>query len=332
MIIANDASGMNMLSRKNTYENDLIILDGMWGTGKSLISPIINGFEGVEQFRIDGLIEYIAVLNSMKEISTNTASVILQQHLDAITFSSACSREINLRYFDDSSHLKNFQWKRYLYNLFTKDKGQFNTQIIANNPASFLMTHNLKSTFQLFHHAFRSRLKFIEIKRHPVYCLRYWSEYLPRIGLDPKEQTLTINNKNPVPWFIFNEDEYLKANNMEKAIISYKALNNLNMQDKDAQQKILSIPVESFIKSTDRWMERLATFLARELRFDARRNVQLPRLFLEGFNGPAKSLQEEKEYFQSCLDYIKGNSSKKIFFEFMDEVNRYEKNLDESLI
>ena len=327
--MGNETPKIKMLSRVNTYNNDLIILDGMWGTGKSLISPIINGFQGVAQFRIDGFTEFIAILNSMGEISENTASVILQQRVDAITFSSACSREINLRYYDDSSHLKNFQWKRYLHNLFTKDKGQFDAGIIANNPASFLMTHNLRPTFQLFHHAFGSRLKFIEIKRHPVYCLKYWSEYLPRIGVDAKEQTLTINNINPIPWFITDEDEYLKASNIEKAIISYKALSDLNNQDKNIAQNILSIPLESFIKDTDRWVQQLKIFLARELKFDARKNVQLPRLFLEGFNGPAKSAQEEKEYYESCLSYIRDNSSEEKFLEFMDDVNRYEKNLDE---
>ena len=118
---------------------------------------------------------------------------------------------------------------------------------------------------------------------------------------------------------------------MEKAIISYKALSDLNNQDKNIAQNILSIPLESFIKDTDRWVQQLTIFLARELKFDARKNVQLPRLFLEGFNGPAKSAQEEKEYFESCLSYIRDNSSEEKFLEFMDEVNRYEKNLKETL-
>ena len=60
---------------------------------------------------------------------------------------------------------------------------------------------------------------------------------------------------------------------------------------KNIAQNILSIPLESFIKDTDRWVQQLTIFLARELKFDARKNVQLPRLFLEGFNGTAKSAQ-----------------------------------------
>ena len=314
-----------MLNRINTYKNELIIVDGMWGVGKSLLAPLINGFKGVEQYRTgDGLIEFISILSHLEEISQDAASTILKQHVDAMTFQSTVSREINFRLFDDSSHFKNHQWKRYLSNLFVKDHGQFNNLIIKKNPACFLMTHNLKPKFNLFHHSFGSRLKFIHISRNPVYCLKYWSEYLPRVGVDPKEQTITVGNKKSVPWFIGDEDEYVEATNIEKAIIMYRNLDALNNKNHQADQFIMNIPLEDLIKNTDKWMLQISTFLKRELEFDARKKMKLPRAFLEGFNGPAKSLLEEKEYFKSCLNYIQINSSKEKFIEFMSHVERYE--------
>ena len=41
------------LAKKNTLKNDVIFIDGLWGTGKSIIAPIVGAMDGVEKQKIE---------------------------------------------------------------------------------------------------------------------------------------------------------------------------------------------------------------------------------------------------------------------------------------
>ncbi len=40
------------LEKTNSFCNDVVFIDGLWGTGKSLLSPIISGMDRVEKVKI----------------------------------------------------------------------------------------------------------------------------------------------------------------------------------------------------------------------------------------------------------------------------------------
>ena len=46
---------------------NIVFIDGMWGTGKSMLGPIIGSFKGVEKQKIDYNFEYLCILNYFKK-------------------------------------------------------------------------------------------------------------------------------------------------------------------------------------------------------------------------------------------------------------------------
>ena len=49
------------LEKKLNLKNDIIFIDGLWGTGKSILGPIIGGMQKVEKFKLEHIYEYISV-------------------------------------------------------------------------------------------------------------------------------------------------------------------------------------------------------------------------------------------------------------------------------
>ena len=56
------------LSKKNPFKNDVVFIDGLWGTGKSLIAPIVCAMDGVEKQKFEYIYEYVCVRVQLKKI------------------------------------------------------------------------------------------------------------------------------------------------------------------------------------------------------------------------------------------------------------------------
>src|SRR5438046_6974013 len=41
------------LAKFNPFTNDVIFIDGLWGSGKSVLAPIMSGMRGVEKQKLD---------------------------------------------------------------------------------------------------------------------------------------------------------------------------------------------------------------------------------------------------------------------------------------
>jgi hypothetical protein len=61
------------LNKLKTFKNDIIIVDGLWGTGKSILAPIISGMEGVEKIKAESLYEYMSWLHYLGKIEKDGA-------------------------------------------------------------------------------------------------------------------------------------------------------------------------------------------------------------------------------------------------------------------
>ncbi len=308
----------NMIKRKQSYENQIIFIDGMWSSAKSLLGPLISGFDNVEKWKIDPIFEYICVMHFLDEISLENSSELSRLLGDKASFESFISREVNLRWHEETSIFKNPNAIRYIQNLFKKDDGSFNDQLIRKKPSLNIMTHNILQISYPLINAFQERLKLIVVEKHPVYFMDYWEKYLSRIGNDPKELTLTYGLNGEVPWFIKDELEYLEAKPLDRAIISLRDLVDLkkeiistNLLD---DTNLLIIPFESFVTESDKWIKRISNFLQKEFKIDFSKKLKIPRKHLEDAQSySASSLKEEKNHFVNLYKKIEAKSSSDYF-------------------
>jgi len=132
-----------MFIRKNKLCKQVVFIDGMWGTGKSILSPVVGSFNRVEKQMLNHNFEYISALENYGKIQNSEAKSLIQLMSDVSIFNSMISREVNLRPFDDSGLLNNSNAFKYLKRLFKVGDSTTVDEIINDKPILHIMSHNI---------------------------------------------------------------------------------------------------------------------------------------------------------------------------------------------
>ncbi len=250
------------------FRNDVIVLDGLWGSGKSLLSPLISGMDRVEKIKVNYNYEYICQLNHLGKIETDAAVVLLQISAAVDQYNNLIGRDTNIRWTDDSGIANHPHAFRYLRRAFGPEGDAVVEQINGNNLAVSLLTHMILPVATPLREAFRDRLKIIEVVRHPVYVFSHWKEYLSRF-LGPREFTISYElNGEKVPWFAQDyAGEYARlsaANRAATCIMKmYQWLFHVIDNTVADNNALLILSFEEIVLNTHRTMDRLGEFLGR---------------------------------------------------------------------
>jgi len=241
----------------------------MWGTGKSILAPVIGSFKRVEKQIINYNLEIVCILNIYGKIYNSDAKSLIQVMADVALFNSLISREINLRPSDDTGFLNNPNGWHYLKRLFKVGDATVVEEIKNEKPILQIVSHNILQVSNLLFDTFESSIKIIVMVRHPVYMAEHWFNYIDRVGTDLREFTLTKGENGDIPWFTSEIQNYLSLNTMDRVIYGIKSLTN--MQDKilsamneERKKQILLIPFESFVLDPKIWIERTTKLLKTE--------------------------------------------------------------------
>lgn len=110
---------MNLeLKHYNSFTNDVIIVDGFWGGGKSVVTSIVGSLSGVEKKKVDGIYEYICITHSVGKMSDDAAETLLKIYADHTQYNNLIGREVNLRWSDDTGLRNNPGSLAYFGRLF----------------------------------------------------------------------------------------------------------------------------------------------------------------------------------------------------------------------
>jgi hypothetical protein len=256
------------LEKRNTFKNDIIFLDGMWGTGKSLLGPIVSGMDRVEKFKIETIYEYISWLHHLKKIDVNGALWMLRTYTDNSQYHNTIGREVNLRWQDDSG-LKNAQEKlKLVYRLFGEEGDSKVEKINSDNIAFCAMSHLLMLTPELLTLAYGKRIKVVEMVRHPLYMVNHFSAYLARFE-SPREFTMSFYHEDTkVPWFAQEwAEKFVCSNTTERAVLCISRLFSwLDRKIESARASGLAVLVLNFeevVFQPQITLHKLETFLDR---------------------------------------------------------------------
>ena len=253
-------------------KNDVIVIDGLWGTGKSLLGPIISSMDRVEKHKSNYIYEHFCQLDYLGKIDRNSSTEMLKYLSDIDQYDNLIGREINLRMTDDSGFLKNPGSMKYVKRLFGGQGDSYIDKINNNNIALNLMTHMLLLVSDPFFEAFQDRLRFIEVVRHPLNVFSHWHSIFE--GFEKSRMaTLSFDiDGNKIPWFVDSQEwreQYISSNSYEKttyALIKlflrlFEKLDSIDQQ-KDGK-KMLVISFEDLVFETERSMVILSNFLGR---------------------------------------------------------------------
>jgi hypothetical protein len=257
------------LVRDAVYNSDILFIDGTIESGKSLISKVVSGYNGVERRKEDEIFYMINKLWEMSKIDTATASTLLKIYVDRILYSQMIGRDINFRLSDTTSFLKTPYPLEHIRRAISK----IPTNIDKEKPMFQNMIHNALMNADLFFEAFDKRVKFIYIYRYPIDVINSTLKrtFSDRIGNDPREvQFAFLYNSQKIPLYAVDwKESYLQMDSvnrtvhmiyysMKKDMDTYKRLSN------ERKQQILPICFEKFCANPYAYCDKIEKFLGRE--------------------------------------------------------------------
>ena len=66
----------------NSFTNDIIVVNGFWGGGKSVVTSIIGSMSGVEKKKVEHVYEYVCIAHAAGKMSTDVATAFLKIYAD----------------------------------------------------------------------------------------------------------------------------------------------------------------------------------------------------------------------------------------------------------
>jgi hypothetical protein len=338
----NDTPDNPIFSRPTSLCKQIVVLDGLTGTGKTMMSPLLSSFERLQNARFEYMFEYLCIAASNHKISEDAAISLINLLADSKCYDGMISREINFRPTDLSSVFNGSSAFKYLRQLFVADGENVSKRIEEENPALLLVTHQLLGCIQPAMTAFGSRLHVVEMVRHPLYLLDHWNSYISMHGNNPRDFTLWLNhNSHLVPWFAANwENKYIDSPQFDKVIYSITSLMKPVFEyfHREARGNVFTfIPFEQFALSPDSYLEKLEQTIGSSITQSTQRVLRAQGVPRKSINdGPQKSIYKryalkkydkkvsDEQNYQDLYTQAKRKSSELAFRELEKTIRSYE--------
>jgi hypothetical protein len=329
---------MNLdLKHFNSFTNDIIVVDGFWGGGKSVVTSIIGSMARVEKKKVEHVYEYVCIAHSTGKMNTDAASAFLKIYADLSQYNNLIGREVNLRWSDDSGLRNNPGSLTYLKRLFHPGGDSIADQISERNLALLIASHELISVSDLLYESYGSRLKLVEVVRHPVYLFNNVRDYTAKFERT-REFTLSFEVSGvKVPWFAADwADEFVSSSITDRALLSIARMQSEMFGSIDsinaAQKPILVLSFENTVLQPEDSIEKLENFLNRPRTRRTNRVLRqqnLPRKQISAgkatssFSFTSNSASSEHETYKKVFKEIEAGGSLSAINEFRSAVNSY---------
>jgi len=329
---------MNLdLKHFNSFTNDIIVVDGFWGGGKSVITSLIGSMTGVEKKKVEHVYEYVCIAHSTGKMNSDAAIAFLKIYADLSQYNNLIGREVNLRWSDDSGLRNNPGSLTYLKRLFHPGGDSVAEQISKENLALLIASHELIAVSDLLYESYGSRLKLIEVVRHPVHLFNNVRDYTATFERS-REFTLSFEvNGVKVPWFAAQwADEFVNSSVTDRALLAIARMQNEMIDAIDlidaAQKPLLVLSFESTVLQPQDSINRLEKFLDRQ---STRRTKQvlkqqrLPRQQISvgkatsSYSFTSSGSSSETETYKKISSEIQANGSASAIAEFRSAVSTY---------
>ena len=256
------------VSRHTHVAEQVVFVDGLSGTGKTMMGPILATFDRIEVQRLEAIYQYACTLNFLRRVADDAADCLIKIYIDRACYNVMIGREVNFRWKDLSGVLSNPGGWRYIARLFKPDGDAVLARINRERPILHIASQHILGVSAPLFSALGERLKIVEMVRHPIFLLQHWHSVMDRLGMDPRIFTIWILHKGEhLPWFALGwEDKYLASNNMDRAIYLIDWLTRLTEDalaglDEKSRSQVLVVPFERFVLEPWPYLERMEQLL-----------------------------------------------------------------------
>ena len=266
----------NSIYRLQTLANNIVLVDGFSGTGKSFLMPLLGHLENSELWQIMSSTERLAILDYLDLIDKESAKTLIQTDIDDRLYALQIGRNMNCRASDDSSIQKNLMEDKYIsrQNNDISSKDIILENIATNKPLFIMDVHYKFGYSKLLFDAVYDRLDlYIIMLRNPLHLIyAYYKQDLHnKFGKDKINNTTMLKvGENYIPFFAKEyKNEYLEANDLEKIILiiyhhSQKVKTMYNQLTTKEKEKFLFIPFENISTEHEKYINMLSKRLNRK--------------------------------------------------------------------
>lgn len=246
-----------------TFTHDVIFIDAIPGSGKSLLGPIVSSFNNVERQTM-GLytLEHLLASNYLNLIDSQLAQQLIQQLVAYNHYNMFIGRNVNMKIGDISGPLLNPNRIKYFLRLITGSSGSdADIEMLNNlNISPLIKIHASIYNLSLLRSAFTSRLKFIELVRYPLDTINSWINAQNYYRNGVRGFSLRLENNH----IIYDYIDDLSIPNI-CPLYQYNALfNTLREAHEENSQDFLLLPFEHFLFNSKTCFHLLSQFLSRK--------------------------------------------------------------------
>jgi len=330
--------------RNISFPGKIILLDGISGTGKTLIHRILDSYICNHPPKFSYAIEQICASYYCNKLEKDAAISLLKLQSDQIKYDMHIGREINLRINDLSSILKSVKKFSYLKKLISED-GEFSVTGLENQSKNIvLITHQLLSATQLFEESFSGDFINLHAVRHPAYLFNHWITYVSLLGKSVRDLTVwKSEDGETLPWFFTNSEVYKNYKSLEdgdKTLVCLIELADSAVQHHISSQNksnYLSIEFEKFVLNPSQTINEIDNIIGSNKRTSISKILKeekIPRNHINsgkslpiykryGLNSYKSNLNHRDDYL-ATLDHIKSRTTKLYFDRFKNTIIKYE--------
>lgn len=301
------------------FGNDVVFVDGNWGSGKAILTSLLACFEGVEKKKVEHLYEYVCVLRHLGRIEEDAAVALLRIYADLSQYNNRIGREVNLRWRDDSGLRNSPGALDYVRRLRRRDGDHIVTEIRDRNLALNVATHEVLPTADLLGRAYGSRLRLVEVMRHPVHQYRNTRDYLATFDRE-REFTIAVDHGGvKVPWFAAEwAAEFAAATVPDRALLSIARFKQWKYAYLDAhagRYPLLVVAFEELVLDPEPTIQRLREFLGRGTTPDLARVMRRQRI-------PRDAISAGRATSSYSFTSRRGADDETVYRETMDTIAR----------
>ena len=331
---------MNLdLKHFNSFSNDIIVVDGFWGGGKSVVTSLIGSMTGVEKKKVEHIFEYVCIAHAAQKMDHDAAMAFLKIYADLSQYYNLIGREVNLRWSDDSGLRNNPGSFTYIRRLFQSGGDGIAEKICEENLALLIASHELLSVSDLLYDAYGTRLKLVEVVRHPIHLFNNVRDYTATFERS-REFTLSFElNGAKVPWFAANwAEEFSRSSIADRALLSIARVQDTMFksieQIQSTAKPLLVLSFENTVLDPEHTIRQLENFLNRtqtKRTTKVLKQQSLPRTQISAgkatssFSFTSNAEDSEAEIYQKVASEISMSGSASAITEFKSAIAQYNK-------
>jgi len=314
---------------------EVILVDGLWGTGKSLVAPIISSLTGAGPFKIDQNLEVMTAILANGKISEDAFRFVVLNRLIENHFNSIIGREINLRPGDDSSFHKTLNALEILKRLTTSNVDGAWADSRSSGDALVQVTHLLGLNYRKILENLSPPIKIVNLQRNPILLVKHWETFLNTFS---KSRELTPSHmvaNTKIPFFAADwDEEWIASSNLDRALLSISRCSKLEWKNIDSilgssqsSDQLKIVFFSKLIEDHARTLHEITTFLRRK--GTGKTSKFIRREFTSSLFGfqKAKALKrQDNEHLAiaEVISKIESLSSKAVMKEFRECVTNYQ--------